>query len=96
MKDYEPLELTSFCNAGADLFGDAVPTGEQSWQGLPFQVGGGGEHCLAAFGPGHHASSQRIPVGRPARHVVFAQRLAESSIRDGAPTATRWPPTAST
>ena len=86
MKDYEPLDLASICNAGADLFGSAVPTGQQSWQGLPFQVGGGGGHCLVAFGPGHHASSQRIPVGGPARHVVFAQRLAESRIREGAPT----------
>ena len=86
MKDYEPLDLTPLCNAGADLFGAAVPTGQQSWQGLPFQVGGGGEHCLIAFGPGHRTSSLRIPVGRTARHVVFAHRLAESSIRDGAPT----------
>ena len=86
MKDYEPLDLTPLCNSGSDLFGQAVPTGEQSWQGLPFQVGGGGQHHLVAFGPGHHASSLRIPVGRPARHVVFAQRLAESRIREGAPT----------
>ena len=86
MNDYEPVELTSFCNAGADFFGEPVPTGQQCWQGLPFQVGGGGGHCLVAFGPGHRTSSLRVPVGRSARHVVFAQRLAESSIRDGAPT----------
>ena len=96
MKDYEPLDLTPFCNAGADLFGEAVPTGDQSWQGLPFQVGAGGEHCLVAFGPGHHASSLRIPVGRPARHVVFAHRLASPASGRAPPRATPWPPTTST
>ena len=86
MKDYEPLELASYCNAGADLFGEAVPSGEQCWQGLPFQVGKRGGSCLIAFGAGHRGSRLRIPVQRRARHVLFAHRLADSRIREGAPT----------
>ena len=88
MNDYEPLDLSSLCNAGPDLFGGRhLPTGEQTWQGLPFVVGGGPDGAyLIAFGPGHQQTSLGIPVGRHARHVIVAHRLAESRIRDGAPT----------
>ena len=56
MKDYEPIDIASVRNAGAELFGGGdFPAGDQTFQGLPFSIGGAGagpESCLLAAGPG--------------------------------------------
>ena len=41
MRDYLPLDLSRFANAGARVLGkkDArIPTGKQAWHGIPFLV----------------------------------------------------------
>ena len=91
-KDYEPIDLAGVCNAGADLFGGGnssrFPAGDQTFQGLPFSIGGAGAgpgRCLLAAGPGHATEPVSIPVGSSARYAVFAHRLVESRISQGGP-----------
>ena len=89
MAAYEPIDISSARNAGAQLFGDdEFPSGEQTFQGLPFAIGGNGApsaQCLIAAGPGHATDSVFIPIGAQAHHVVFAHRLLESQISNGGP-----------
>ena len=88
MNAYQPLDLTSLCNAGHNLGDGAdIPFGEQQFQGLPFLVGGASatvDNCLSGVGLGH-VGSVRIPVDAAATHVVVAHRLLESQIMDGGP-----------
>jgi hypothetical protein len=87
--DYEPLDLTGLHNADAGVVaGPAPPLGRQTLRGLPFQIGppGGGPDrpCLIAFGRGWRQEPLRIPVGRPARSLVFAHRQLDSDlVRNG-------------
>ena len=41
MPDYEPIDLSELCNAGADSLppDDPPAIGAQTFRGLPFQVG---------------------------------------------------------
>ena len=88
MDAYQPLDLTSHCNAGHNLGDGAdIPFGEQQFQGLPFLVGGASatvDNCLIGVGL-DHVGSVRIPVDASATHVVVAHRLLESQIMDGGP-----------
>ncbi len=89
MAAYESIDISGACNAGAELFGeDEFPSGEQTFQGLPFAIGGNGAtatQCLIAAGPGHATDPLSIPIGAEAHHVVFAHRLLESQISKGGP-----------
>ena len=77
MKEYEPLDLSAVYNAGAEAWGDVEPppTGEQSFHGIPFLMGGGegGDRTVIALDAG--TASVVIPVGRKARRLLFAHRL---------------------
>ncbi|MBM3277644.1 MAG: CehA/McbA family metallohydrolase [Candidatus Handelsmanbacteria bacterium] len=86
--DYEPLDLSAHCNAGASLLGEGVqaPVGLQVLRGLPFQVGpalGSAERCFVAFGP--EAGPLVIPVGKQAHWLIFVHRLLESKVMEGGP-----------
>ncbi|MFN8540018.1 MAG: hypothetical protein U0232_21375 [Thermomicrobiales bacterium] len=90
MHDYEPLDLTAWCNADATLLGTSqTPArGPQSFHGLPFQIGdpdSASNACFVAFGPNGHTGSLRIPVGRTAHRLIVAHRLLDSSLYSGAP-----------
>ena len=91
MAAYEPIDISSACNAGVTLCegsGEEIPAGERTLQGLPFAIGGNGAtaaKCLIATGPGHATDTVSIPVGTQAHHLVFAHRLLESEILDGGP-----------
>lgn len=82
MPDYEPLDLTPFRNAGADLYPTGVrpPLGEQQFHGLPFRVGEGAA-AFVRLG----AEPISVPVGRAARRVLFAHALLESGLMEGEP-----------
>lgn len=90
MPDYEPLDLAPYCNADGALFGQnaSPPTGDQSFHGLPFRIGGDNQTaCLLGFGAreGLYASPVMIEVNQTARRVVFAHSLLESYIMKGDP-----------
>ena len=86
MEDYEPLDLSAFCNAGVELIaeGQAPQTGALTFHGLPFQTGMG-ERCFVAFGKGIDEGPLTIPIDRPAQRVIVAHRLLRSAIKEGGP-----------
>src|SRR5262245_41297062 len=97
MSDYEPLDLSAFCNAGPELYPsqNPPPGGSLTFHGLPFQVGAGRETTddgrpaatLIGFGEGEGLRSQplAIPVKAAAQRVIFAHARLESKIPEGDP-----------
>ncbi|MBI4641417.1 MAG: hypothetical protein HY731_12030, partial [Candidatus Tectomicrobia bacterium] len=90
MNDYQPLDLSSFCNAGSYLFGANAdpPTGSQMFHGLPFLVGSQealASKCFIGFGSESELlkESVMIPVNSHARSVIFAHTLLESTLMSG-------------
>lgn len=91
MQDYQPVDLSPFCNVGAAFHGaDPQPLiGAQSFHGLPFTIGGaqpGADRCFIGFGgEGGARESITVPIGAAARYVLFLHALLESGIVDGEP-----------
>jgi len=88
MADYEPLDLSGWCNAGvADIeSGAGMAVGRQAFRGLPFLIGKQGAppdgDCFIA--PAGSDGAVTIPVGQAVHRVVFAHVLLESEIPEGA------------
>jgi hypothetical protein len=66
------------------------PTGFQTFHGLPFQIGatdGGDGSCFLAFGSaaGLHQENVEIPVGKTARHFIFAHAVLKTRLWQGGP-----------
>ena len=91
MKEYEPIDLSPFCNVGTAFYDGAsdVLIGPQTFHGLPFQIGPyppDDNKCLIGFaGDRGSAGPITVPIGREAKHVVFAHALLESRIDEGEP-----------
>jgi hypothetical protein len=90
MIDYEPLDLTPWCNADAAILGTqhAPALGRQTFHGLPFQIGQaetGGTACLLAFGSAGQTAPLRLPIDRTARRLIVAHRLLDSALYAGEP-----------
>src|SRR5690242_11602686 len=91
MTDYEPLDLSGWCNAGTAILGaqQAPALGRQTFHGLPFQIGGpdatGGDDRFLAFGSGGYDGPLRIPFGHTARRLIVAHRLLDSTLYEGGP-----------
>ncbi|HLK60742.1 MAG TPA: CehA/McbA family metallohydrolase [Chthonomonadaceae bacterium] len=90
MQDYEPLDLTLVCNTGPEPFGPNFepPLGAQTFQGLPFQIGGEiGKPCFLGFGPEPPLSAEPISlsVGQSARNVLCAHALRDTHLHEGDP-----------
>src|SRR3954469_1576609 len=91
MPDYQPLDLSSFCNAGPELFGTETPAavGEQRFHGLPFRIGAetAGGNRYIGFGSGERLEVDpiTIPLGQTARRVLFAHAALETRIPEGGP-----------
>ena len=89
MPDYKPLDLSSLCNAGAEILGsrERPPVGVQIFHGLPFLVGSEGAKAedrnflLLSEAMG----SVTIPVNDVAHNVIFAHRVLETEIPEGGP-----------
>ncbi len=84
MSDYEPLDLSLVCNAGLSALGENVraPVGQQTFHGLPFQIGASGSGpCFIAFDG--KAKGVTIPIGKTVRWVIVAHRLLESDLLEG-------------
>ena len=89
MEDYEPIDLSDFCNAGVSFTGrkEAPRTGCLQLHGLPFVVGSAQpepERCLIGFG-GAEAEAVTIPLHRSAHVIIFAHTLLETRLYEGEP-----------
>ena len=84
MADYEPLDLSHWCNADAAVLGEdqCLALGRQTMRGLPFMVGpeeaDAGRPCLIALSGADGSLS--IPFDRRASRVIVAHSLLESSV----------------
>ncbi|HEY63131.1 MAG TPA: CehA/McbA family metallohydrolase [Caldilineae bacterium] len=92
MRDYQPVDLSKFCNAGVELFDAEMdpPIGVQSFHGLPFQVGPQEPtptRCFLGFGSdeGLYHDPVTVSIGQTARRVLFAHALLESRLLEGGP-----------
>src|SRR5579859_2522469 len=78
MPSYEPVDLSTACNAGVDVLGDEpgdVPLGRVELRGLPFLIGSEPPSAARCFLlPAAPAS---VSVGRLAPRVIVAHRLLE-------------------
>jgi len=78
MPSYEPVDLSTACNAGVDVLGDEpgdVPLGRVDLRGLPFLIGpepASAERCFLLPG-----APMTVGIGRRARRVIVAHRLLE-------------------
>ena len=63
MPDYQPIDISSLCNVGAEILGEnANPAiGEQTFHGLPFQIGEG-DNSFVGFGNGANLEPATIPL----------------------------------
>lgn len=86
MKDYQPVDLSAFCNVGADVMGKdkQPPVGRQSFHGLPFLIGAAGARRPRKTFIAMKAAKDgvAIPIGRKARRIIFAHLLLESGLPD--------------
>jgi len=88
VNDYEALDLSGLCNADASILGEGgrIPTGRQTYHGLPFQIAGEeGGKCVIAFGEGVRTEPLSIPIEKAVRSVIVAHRLLDSRIYEGDP-----------
>ncbi len=88
MGDYQPLDLSSVCNAGVSVLGEPTtraPIRRQSLRGLPFLIGAEGasadDKCFIELSG--DSGGATIPINETARRVVFAHRLLESDVLEG-------------
>lgn len=91
MSDYQPLDLSPHCNAGAEVYEPekraTMPSGRVLLRGLPFQIGADqpAERCLLALGPGGAEQPVEVQVGAAARHILFAHALLDSRLLENGP-----------
>ena len=78
MKDYEPVDISKSFNSGVEALGevDPMPSGLQSFQGLPFLMGDG----VIALDSSKGAVT--IPIGQSARSVIFAHSLCAADLTE--------------
>ena len=87
MSDYEPLDLSRWCNAGREVLGEGAKalSGRQSFRGLPFLVGRDSDEpsgkCFVAMDG--DTPGVTIPVAKRVRRAIFAHRVLESDLMQG-------------
>ena len=100
MSDYEPLDISRWCNANVSILGKPssnsalapppdgdAPIGLVSFRGLPFLVGeeGGSRDDDRLVVLGDGTDSVLIPIGGTATYLVVAHRLLETDVPSGGP-----------
>ena len=72
MADYQPLDLSTLCNAGLEVLGanTNAPLGKQAFRGLPFLVNMDSAKCFIALNDA--SGSVTIPIKQSARRVIIA------------------------
>ena len=104
MGDYQSLDLSELCNVGTVYlptewregsgeydslpFDNVLPLGNQTFHGLPFQIGPAAptpERCFLGFGPDAESYQEAVTlqIGQTAQHVIFAHALLESDLYTG-------------
>ena len=80
-KDYEPLDLTSFYNAGIGILEGQPNIGSQLYHGLPFEIGSDIDRCFIQFLA--DAGPVLIPIQTAVYRVIVVHRLLESRVLEG-------------
>ena len=80
--DYEAIDISAWCNTGADYLSDEDPTlGRQDCRGLPFVVGAADaaqeENCYISLAEGE--APVTVPIRKTARHIIFAHRQMDTN-----------------
>ena len=75
--EYRPVDLTAICNSGMEVWdgGPRPARGQQTFRGIPFQIGDpgqAGDRCFVALEPG--GSTITVPLDRVADHLIVAHR----------------------
>src|SRR5437879_5488043 len=87
MEDYQPLDLSEFCNVGTSFISPEArpPIGSQTFHGLPFEIGGDASRCFVGIAGTESGSgaSVTVTIGQAARRVLFAHALLESRVMEG-------------
>ena len=85
MADYQPLDLSSLCNAGLEVLNEKTnaPLGDQLFRGLPFRVNDDPANCFIASDK--ISGSVTIPINSSATGLILAHRLLESDLMEGGP-----------
>jgi hypothetical protein len=81
MGDYEPVDLSTFCNVRIEDMGAdrRPPIGDQVFHGLPFRIGDPARPdapCFLRMMPGERVT---VPLDRVADHIVVAHRRHPAS-----------------
>jgi hypothetical protein len=85
MSDYEPVDLSAWCNAGTDVLGGrTIETGDRAFLGLPFRIGGTDDAGVSFVVLGPDDAELVIPIDRPAHHVLVAHRRLPGDAGDPA------------
>ena len=86
MADYEPLDISRWCNAAIGVVGEDAAVGRQTFRGLPFLVGaekgGGGKSLIALSGSDGGVT---VPIKAMAYRVVLVHRLLATDLPQGGP-----------
>ncbi|HEU5087384.1 MAG TPA: hypothetical protein VFT99_08055, partial [Roseiflexaceae bacterium] len=87
MLDYEPLDLSSVCNADFSLYEGRrqLTAGHHLLRGLPFQIGHEsfpGGACLIDL---KQCSQVAVPLNKAARTLVFAHALLDTHLLQNGP-----------
>lgn len=94
---FEVVDLFNMCNSDWAAFHDqpagiaGLPAGERTSRGIPFLICGEGTKArLIALGGAENVRPVRVPIGRAARHVIFAHclRTHDESLDPGEACAT--------
>lgn len=93
MNDYQPVDLTPWCNVGSEWVqeGLAFPSGTQNLRGLPFKISANeaDQAIIVGFGPNGHTKPIEIGLNCKASWILVAHRLLESRILEGEPVGRR-------
>jgi hypothetical protein len=82
--DYEPLDLTRYRNTPASALAHDPALGSQRFHGVPFSVGDP-QAAFIGLGDGLATEPVSIPIDQAVQSVVFAHRLVDSRLQQGAP-----------
>ena len=80
--DYEAIDISAWCNTGADYLSDEDPAlGRQNFRGLPFVIGAAdGEqerNCYISLAEGE--APVTVPIRKTAQHLIFAHRQMDTN-----------------
>ena len=89
MDDYEPIDVSGYVNAGAEVLNGPLrpAVGSVQLRGIPFQIGSTTDTPgpYVAFGPGFRTTPLRVQIDRRVGSIIVAHLLLDSAIPDNGP-----------